>query len=90
METKPIAAYRRELSALAGLQCAATVTYTLLREPDALCICARRGGAPAVHCMLCDIEEEQAGMLTRYLYENAVAPEQVPDVLHDLCGSAVG
>ena len=40
--------------------------------------------------MLCDIGEEQAGMLTRYLYENAVAPEQVPDVLHDLCGSAVG
>lgn len=32
MEAKPIASYRREFSALADLQCAGTVTYTLLRE----------------------------------------------------------
>ena len=34
--------------------------------------------------------QERVGMLTRFLYENAVEPAQVPAVLYDLCGSAVG
>ena len=38
----------------------------------------------------CEIEEERAGMLTRFLYENAVEPAQISAVLHDLCGSKVG
>lgn len=41
-------------------------------------------------CMLCEIEEERAGMLTRFLYENAVEPAHTSAVLHDLCGSKVG
>lgn len=47
MPAKLIASYRRELSALADLQDAGTVTYTLLREADAYCIRAQRDTAPA-------------------------------------------
>lgn len=90
MPAKLIASYRRELSALADLQDAGTATYTLLREADAYCIRAQRDTAPAVECMVCDTGEERVGMLTRFLYENAVEPAQVPAVLYDLCGSAVG
>lgn len=46
MEAKPIASYRREFSALADLQCAGTVTYTLLREQDAFCNQRTAGGRP--------------------------------------------
>ena len=88
MEGKLIASYRRELSALDDLQCAGTVTYTLTQE--AVVITVQRDGARAAACMLCEIEEERAGMLTRFLYENAVEPAQISAVLHDLCGSKVG
>ena len=90
MEAKPIASYRREFSALADLQCAGTVTYTLLREQDAFVISVQREGGPAAAYMLCDTEEARAGMLTRFLYENAVDPVHVSAILVDLCGSAVG
>lgn len=72
MQGKLIASYRRELSALDDLQCAGTVTYTLIQEADAFVITVQRDGARAAACMLCEIEEERAGMLTRFLYENAV------------------
>lgn len=74
MQGKLIASYRRELSALDDLQCAGTVTYTLTQEADAFVITVQRDGARAAACMLCEIEEERAGMLTRFLYENAVEP----------------
>lgn len=72
------------------LQCAGTVTYTLIQEADAFVITVQRDGARAAACMLCEIEEERAGMLTRFLYENAVEPAHTSAVLHDLCGSKVG
>ena len=72
MQGKLIASYRRELSALDDLQCAGTVTYTLTQEADAFVITVQRDGARAAACILCEIEEERAGMLTRFLYENAV------------------
>lgn len=53
-------------------------------------ITVQRDGARAAACMLCEIEEERAGMLTRFLYENAVEPAHTSAVLHDLCGSKVG
>lgn len=90
MQAKPIASYRRVYSALADLQDAGTVTYTLLRAADAYCIRAQKDEAPAVECMVCDTGEDRAGMLTRFLYENAVEPAQIPAVLYDLCGMAVG
>lgn len=90
MQGKLIASYRRELSALDDLQCAGTVTYTLTQEAGAFVITVQRDGARAAACMLCEIEEERAGMLTRFLYENAVEPAHTSAVLHDLCGSKVG
>lgn len=83
MQGKLIASYRRELSALDDLQCAGTVTYTLTQEADAFVITVQRDGARAAACMLCEIEEERAGMLTRFLYENAVEPAHTSAVLHD-------
>lgn len=83
MEGKLIASYRRELSALDDLQCAGTVTYTLTQEADAFVITVQRDGARTAACMLCEIEEERAGMLTRFLYENAVEPAHTSAVLHD-------
>lgn len=74
----------------AGAFCAGTVTYTLTQEADAFVITVQRDGARAAACMLCEIEEERAGMLTRFLYENAVEPAQISAILHDLCGSKVG
>ena len=76
----------RKLSA--GIFCAGTVTYSLLREADAFVICVQRDEEPPVERMLCDTEEERAGMLTRFLYENAVEPEQMPAILRDICGWA--
>ena len=84
MDTQRIASYRREFSALADLQAAGTVTYSLLREADAFVICVQRDEEPPVERMLC------AGMLTRFLYENAVEPDQMPAILRDICGWAVG
>lgn len=89
MSNIPIASYQRQLSDLADLQKAAVVTYALLREPDAYCIQVQQA-ATVVQCMLCETGEERAHMLTRFLYENAVAPVQVPEILYDLCGTAVG
>lgn len=83
MQGKLIASYRRELSALDDLQCAGTVTYTLTQEADAFVITVQRDGARAAACMLCEIEKERAGMLTRFLYENAVEPAHTSAVLHD-------
>ncbi len=65
------------------------MTYTLTQEAVAFVITVQRDGARAA-AMLCEIEEERAGMLTRFLYENAVEPAQISAVLHDLCGSKVG
>ena len=81
MDTQRIASYRREFSALADLQAAGTVTYSLLREADAFVICVQRDEEPPVERMLCDTGEERAGMLTRFLYENAVEPDQMPAIL---------
>lgn len=78
MQGKLIASYRRELSALDDLQCAGTVTYTLTQEADAFVITVQRDGARAAACMLCEIEEERAGMLTRFLYENAWSLRRSP------------
>mgnify|MGYP007128394725 CR=1 FL=1 len=57
---------------------------------DAFVICVQRDEEPPVERMLCDTGEERAGMLTRFLYENAVEPDQMPAILRDICGWAVG
>ena len=61
MDTQRIASYRREFSALADLQAAGTVTYSLLREADAFVICVQRDEEPPVERMLCDTERSAPG-----------------------------
>lgn len=85
-----LAVYRRNYSELEGLQKAEEVTYTLQRSENGLCFHARRRTDDReVSCSLCGLDEAFAGRLLCYLYENAVAPEQLRDVLQDLCATAV-
>lgn len=85
-----LAVYRKDFSELEGLQKAEQVTYALQREHNALCFRARRRTtAQEISCSLCGMDEAFAGRLLCYLYENAVAPEQLPDILRDLCETAV-
>ena len=85
-----LAVYRRDFSELEGLQKAEQVTYALQRVKNVLCFHAkRRTSAQEFSCSLQGLDEAFAGRLLCYMYENAVAPEQVPDILRDLCGTAV-
>ena len=85
-----LAVYQREFSELEGLQKADQVTYALQRAQNILYFHARRRTtAQDITCGLCGLDEAFAGRLLCYLYENAVAPEQIPDVLRDLCGAVV-
>lgn len=85
-----LAVYRRDFSELEGLQKAEQVTYALQRKDHALCFHARRRTSNQdVSCSLCGLDEAFAGRVLCYMYENAVAPEQLPDVVRDLCGTAV-
>ena len=58
---------------------------------NALCFFWQNGvsSQQEVCCKLRGLDEAFAGRLLCYMYENAVAPEQLPDVLHDLCDAAV-
>lgn len=86
-----LAVYRRDFSELQGLQKAEQITYTLRRTGNAFCFAAgRRTAGQGVACCLHGLDEAFAARLLCYLYENAVAPEQIPDVLRDLCGDVVG
>lgn len=85
-----LAVYQRDFSELEGLQEAEQVTYALQRTGHALCFHAwRKTSAEDISCSLCGVDEAFAGRVLCYIYENAVAPEQLPDVVRDLCGAAV-
>lgn len=85
-----LAIYQRDFSELEGLQQADQVTYALRRGQGTLCFWAkRRTSEQEVCCTVRDVDEAFAGRLLCYIYENAVAPEQIPDVLRDLCDTAV-
>lgn len=60
MPAKLIASYRRELSALADLQDAGTVTYTLLREADAYTASVPSGTQPRRWSAWCVIQGRNA------------------------------
>lgn len=86
----PLAHYVREYSALAGLQQADSVEYTLRRRDDMLCFSIRRRSDAAPVCFYtAALEEGPACRLLCYMYENSIAPEQMHDVLSDLCGRAL-
>ncbi len=85
-----LAVYRRDFSELKGLQAKEQITYTLQRREGALCFQAkRRTSAQEISCSLRGLDEAFAGRLLCYLYENAVIPEQIPEILRDLCGDMV-
>ena len=86
----PIVHYAREYSALAGLQQADRVDYTLARSGSMLCFSiGRRTDAAPASFYTDALDEETAGRMLCYLYENAILPEQMHDVLSDLCGQTV-
>lgn len=92
METAPtqcLAAFERDFSLIEGLQAASRLSYTLEKAPQGLRIAVRRtGGAAPVResCLLLQTEQEYGSRLLKFLYENAVPPEQLCDVLQDICG----
>lgn len=79
-----LAALRREFSELAGLQTAGCITYTLRKHAGALYIAAQKNGLPARECTYPGQDAAQAELLLRFLYENAVSPQQINDVIRDL------
>jgi hypothetical protein len=90
IQEAPLARYVREYSALPGLQQANSVEYTLRRSAGMLCFSARRkSDAAPVSFYTAAFEEGPACQLLCYLYENSIAPEQMYDVLSDLCGRAL-
>ncbi len=90
VQETPLAYYVREYSALPGLQQADKVEYTLRRSKDMLCFSAkRRNTAAPVIFYTAALEEGPACRLLCYMYENSIAPEQMHDVLCDLCGRAL-
>ena len=87
VQEAPLARYVREYSALPGLQQADRGEYTLCRREDMLCFSARRKTAAApVSFYTAGLEDAPACRMLCYLYENSIAPEQLRDVLADLCG----
>ena len=79
-----LAVLRREFSELAGLQTAGCITYTLRKHADVLYIAAQKNGLPARECIFPGQDAAQAELLLRFLYENAVSPQQINDVIRDL------
>ena len=87
VQEAPLAHYVREYSALPGLQQADRVEYTLHRSDSMLCFSAcRKSKAAPVRFYTTALQEAPACRMLCYLYENAIAPEQLRDVLSDLCG----
>ena len=90
VQEAPLAHYVREYSALPGLQQADCVEYTMRRSDTMFCFSARRKSDTAPICYYTTaMEEAPARRLLCYLYENSIAPEQIYDVLSDLCGKAL-
>ena len=79
-----LAVLRREFSELAGLQTAGCITYTLRKHADALYIAAQKNDLPARECAFPGRDAAQAELLLRFLYENAVSPQQINDVIRDV------
>lgn len=82
--SEELAVLRREFSELAGLQTAGCITYSLCKRADELYIAAQENALPARKCAFPGQDAAQAELLLRYLYENAVSPQQINDVIRDL------
>ena len=82
--SEELAVLRREFSELAGLQTAGCITYSLCKCANELYITAQENGLPARKCAFPGQDAAQAELLLRYLYENAVSPQQINDVIRDV------
>ena len=80
-----------EFSELPGLQKAGGIRYSLAQGDAGLCLCAVRlpSAAAGVRCPLPGLTRRTAENLLRYLYEHAVDPACVPDILADCLQGAV-
>lgn len=90
---KSLYALTCRFSELHKLQTACTVTYELRKAPEAedrYCLSIRRDGVDALEKqVLLHTDETAAQALLRLLYENAVQPEHLVDVVTDCCVDAV-
>lgn len=82
--------YARNFSEIKGLQHAHRIGYALYGQAGQLgvvvCKEAEQGPSRAVQCALRDVSEEFGRGLLRFLYENAVPPENACDIIRDVCG----
>ena len=84
-----LAAYTRTYTELPPYQRAGRVEYTLYRMNDSalqLVVQEQEGRRWTCICDLADMPPGRACDLLRFLYENAVAVQNVGDVVKDLCG----
>jgi len=94
MESDKIAAYVREYSEIKGLQHKSRVEYTLLRQGGGLSLSVGLETGDPVSgrkkvCGLHGLTEEFAEGILLFLYENSVGPENMADILQDLCAICV-
>lgn len=81
--------YARNFSEIKGLQKTSRVGYALYTKAGQLGVVVCResdGGSPrAARCALRDVSVDFGRGLLRFLYENAVQPENACDVIRDIC-----
>lgn len=83
-----IAVYQRPFSEIEGLQQAASVRYLLYEQEDVLKIQVERCGMQprSSRYDLPSLTRRKACGLLQFLYENAVQPENMCDLLEETCG----
>lgn len=81
--------YAREFSEIIGLQQAHRIGYALYGRSGGLCVVVSRESGQenprSAGCLLRGLSEEFGRGLLRFLYENAVPPENACDVIRDVC-----
>lgn len=83
--------YARDFSEIPALQTAHRIGYALYGQAGhlwvAVCREMQQGTPRAARCPLSGVDEDAGRGLLRFLYENAVPPEQACDVIQDICGA---
>lgn len=81
--------YARDFSEIMGLQQAHRIGYALYSRSGGLGVVVSRDSGPGVlrsaGCLLRGASEEFGRGLLRFLYENAIPPENACDVIRDVC-----
>lgn len=91
-QTELLESYARNFSEIKGLQKTCRVGYALYAKAGQLGVVVCResdGSAPRMaRCALRDVNADFGRGLLRFLYENAVQPENACDVIQDICDVA--